>query len=49
MSTEVAAIFCRWREILQNHTGARTVTADAPDHYGRAMDYNAKQMKRFIL
>jgi len=47
MSAEFASIFSRLREILQKHTGALTVTADAPEHYCLAVDYNPKLKKGF--
>ena len=47
MSAEFASIFSRLRDVLQRHTGALSVTADAPDHYCLAVDYNPKLKKGF--
>ena len=47
MTAEFASIFSRLRGILQKHTGALTVTADAPEHYCLAVDYNPKLRKGF--
>lgn len=47
MNAEFASIFSRLRDVLQRHTGALSVTADAPDHYCLAVDYNPKLKKGF--
>lgn len=47
MSVEFASIFSRLRRILQNHTGALTVTTDAPDCYCLNVDYSPKLKKGF--
>jgi len=47
MKSGFDAIFARLREILRKHAGALTVTADAPDHFCLAVDYNPKLKKGF--
>jgi hypothetical protein len=47
LNPEFESIFVRLRGILQKHSTALTVTADAPDHYCLQIDFSPKLKKSF--
>ena len=47
MSAEFASIFSRLRDVLQRHTGALSVSADAPGHFCLTVDHSPKLKKGF--
>src|SRR5262245_18463701 len=47
MNSDFEPIFVRLRGILQKHSAAFTVTADAPDHYCLQIVYSPKLKKSF--
>lgn len=47
MNSDFESIFVRLRRILQKHSAALTVTADAPDHYCLQIAFSPKLKKPF--
>jgi hypothetical protein len=47
MNSDFESIFVRLRGILQKHSAALTVTADAPDHYCLQVAFSPKLKKPF--